>query len=120
MIEVLQWCDKKHFNKELVITKKDNEDFENSTKCWICNNDCIDNNVKVRDQCHITGKYRGSSNRDSNIMSYFTIWKTMIDILLCKNQANSILKSMSYQMDWKILSAFVLTASWVLLIASNF
>ena len=31
-------CDviKKHFNKELVMTKKDNEDFENSTKCWIC------------------------------------------------------------------------------------
>ena len=23
---------KKHFNKELVMTKKDNEDFENSTK----------------------------------------------------------------------------------------
>ena len=27
---------KKHLNKEVVITKKDNEDFENSTKCWIC------------------------------------------------------------------------------------
>ena len=30
---------KNHFNKELVMTKKDNEDFENSTKCWVCNND---------------------------------------------------------------------------------
>ena len=26
---------KNHFNKELVMTKEDNEDFENSTKCWI-------------------------------------------------------------------------------------
>ena len=26
---------KKHFNKELVITKGENEDFKNS-KCWIC------------------------------------------------------------------------------------
>ena len=26
---------KKNYNKELVMTKKDNENFENSTKCWI-------------------------------------------------------------------------------------
>ena len=26
-----------HFNKELVITKEQNEDLSNSTKCWICN-----------------------------------------------------------------------------------
>ena len=29
---------KTHFNKELVTTKEDNEDFENSTKCWFCGN----------------------------------------------------------------------------------
>ena len=28
---------KRHFNKELVMSKEDNEDFENSTKCWIRN-----------------------------------------------------------------------------------
>ena len=27
---------KKHFNKDLVMTKEDNENFEHSTKCWIC------------------------------------------------------------------------------------
>ena len=47
---------KKHFNKELMMTKEENEDFENSTKCWIYNNDYADNDVKVRDYCHITGK----------------------------------------------------------------
>ena len=45
---------KRHFNKEPVMTKEDNEDFENSTKCWICSNDYVDNDVKVRDHCHIT------------------------------------------------------------------
>ena len=40
---------KKHFNKKLVMTKEDNEDFKNSTKCWICDNDYIDTDVKVRD-----------------------------------------------------------------------
>ena len=51
----------KPFNKELVMAEEENEDFQNSTKCWICNNDYIDNDVKVKDHCHITGKYRGSA-----------------------------------------------------------
>ena len=58
---------KKHFIKEIVITKKDNEAFENSTKYQICDNDYIDNYVKARDHCHVTGKYRDSTHRDSNI-----------------------------------------------------
>ena len=57
---------KKHFNKEFVMTKEGNEDFENSTKCLICDNDNGDRDVKVRDHCHITGKYRGSAHRDCN------------------------------------------------------
>ena len=62
MIEESENCSdamKKHFNKELVMTKKYNEDFENSTKFWICDNDYIDNDLKVKDHCNITGKYRG-------------------------------------------------------------
>ena len=48
---------KKHFKKELVMTKEDHEDFKNSIKCWICDNYYINNDVKVGDHCHITGKY---------------------------------------------------------------
>ena len=32
---------KKHFNKELVMTKEDKKDFQNSTKCWIYDNHYI-------------------------------------------------------------------------------
>ena len=46
------------------MTKEDHEDFKNSTKCWICDNSYIDNDVKVRGHCHITEKYRGSAHRD--------------------------------------------------------
>ena len=49
------------------MTKQEKEDFQNLTKCWICDNDYIDNDVKVRDHCHITGKYGGSAYRDCNI-----------------------------------------------------
>ena len=58
---------KKNFNKEPVMSIDDNEDFENSTKCWICDNSYVDGDVKGRDHCHITGKYRGSAHRDFNI-----------------------------------------------------
>ena len=49
------------------MTKKYNEDFENYTKYWICDHVYIGCDVKVRDHCHITGKYRGSVHRDCNI-----------------------------------------------------
>ena len=61
MIEESKYCTdmmKKHFNKKLMMTKKDDEDFENSNKCWICNNDSkADGDVKVRDNCYVPGKY---------------------------------------------------------------
>ena len=58
---------KKHFKKELVITKEDNKDFKNSTKCWICDNDYIDSNDKISDHYHINGKCRSSAHRDCKI-----------------------------------------------------
>ena len=70
MIEESKYCSnemKKNFNKELVMTKRDNENFKNPTNCWICDNDYVDNNVKIRDHCHINGSYRGSAHRDCNI-----------------------------------------------------
>ena len=42
------------------MTKEDNKNFESSTKFLICDNGYIHGDVKVRDHCHITGKYRGS------------------------------------------------------------
>ena len=44
---------KKYFNTELVMIEEDNDNFKNSTKCQIYDNDYIDHDVKVRDHCHI-------------------------------------------------------------------
>ena len=33
----------------------------------MCGIDYVDNNIKVRDHCHITGKYRGAAHADCNI-----------------------------------------------------
>ena len=96
MIKESKYCSdvmKKPFNKEFVMTKEDNDDFKNSTKCWICDKDYIDTDVKVRDHCHITGKYRGYVRRDCNINVklnhkipvVFHNLKIMTYILLYKN-----------------------------------
>ena len=46
---------KKHFNKNLVMSAKDEQRFQSSNKCWICDKlfDAGDN--KVRDHYHVTG-----------------------------------------------------------------
>ena len=70
MVEENKFCSdvmKKHFKKNLAMTKNNNEDFKNSTKCWICDNDYDHVHVKLRDHCHITGKYRDFAHRDCNI-----------------------------------------------------
>ena len=58
MIDQSKYCTeiiKKHFNKKLVMTREDDEDFKTSTKCWTCDN--ADGDFKSRYRCHITGKY---------------------------------------------------------------
>ena len=41
----------------LMMTKEeDDEHFENSTKCWICDHVYVETYVKVRDHSHINTK----------------------------------------------------------------
>ena len=54
-----------HFNKELIMTTQDEEIYNNSQICWICNEEL--NTDKVRDHCHITGKFRGAAHNQCNL-----------------------------------------------------
>ena len=44
---------KKHFNKNLIMTEKDEEQFQSSNTCWISEKLIDDDNKMVRNQCHI-------------------------------------------------------------------
>ena len=57
---------KNHFNKNLVMTAEENEEFERSNICWICGKLIEIGDNKVKDHCHITGKYRGSCHWSYN------------------------------------------------------
>ena len=49
---------KKHFNKDLIMSEKKEEEFESSNICWICEKLIDDDHEKVRDHCHVIGKFR--------------------------------------------------------------
>ena len=95
MTEESRYCSdaiEKYLIKELVMKNL----FKNSTKSWICDNDYVDSDVKVRYHCQVTGEYLGSAHRDCNIkitlnhkmpviFQNLKTLKNIILILLCKN-----------------------------------
>ena len=70
MLEEVEYCKaviKKQFNKPLVMTENDEMCFKLMDKCHICNKEYTDKDVRVRDHCHITGKFRGSAHQKCNL-----------------------------------------------------
>ena len=63
---------KKDFNKNLILTKEEEENFQSSNTCWICEKLIEDDDEKVRDHCHITGKFRGAAHWSCNISLQLT------------------------------------------------
>ena len=53
---------KNHFNKNLTMSTEEEEIFQLANICWICDESFDVGDDKVRDHCHITGKYRGASH----------------------------------------------------------
>ena len=43
------------------------EEFQLSKACWICEKLIDDGYEKVRDHCHVTGKFRGAAHLSCNI-----------------------------------------------------
>jgi Recombination endonuclease VII len=53
------------FPKKMIFTAADKKNFESATHCHICETELGDD--RVRDHCHITGKYRGAAHNDCNL-----------------------------------------------------
>ena len=46
------------------MTTENENNYRNSEICWICSQKIIKD--KVRDHCHITGKFRGAAHKECN------------------------------------------------------
>ena len=53
---------KDQFYKNLVMTEEEEHLFQQSNNCWICKKIINNEDKKVKDHCHITGKFRGSAH----------------------------------------------------------
>ena len=70
ILEEVEYCKaviKKYFNKPLAMTEVDEQHFKTMDGCHICGEKYTDKDVRVRDHCHITGKFRGSAHQECNL-----------------------------------------------------
>ena len=49
------------------MSDEEEEMFKAAQGCHICEQQYGDNDVRVRDHCHITGQYWGSAHQDCNL-----------------------------------------------------
>ena len=69
ILEEYMYCKKvvkEHFNKNLIMSEEEYL-FQHSNSCWICGKIINDDDEKVRDHCHITGKFRGAAHWDCDM-----------------------------------------------------
>ena len=65
ILKEFEYCKKvmkKHFNKNLIMSEEEEEEFQSSNTCWICEKLIDNDDEKVRDHCHVTGKFRGAEH----------------------------------------------------------
>ena len=85
--EEVKYCQKiitEKAKRRLVMTKKDEEDFQKAKKCWICQREYKadeEENIPVRDHCHMTGKYRGSAHKKCNFRLQISAEKIKIPVV---------------------------------------
>ena len=56
----------KNTKKDIIMTDEDEEDYRNDNVCRFCEKEIL--SYKVRDHCHLTGKYRGPAHSKCNII----------------------------------------------------
>ena len=69
MLEEVEYCKgvvKKRFNKPLKMTENDEMRLKLMGKSHICDKEYTDKDVRVRDHCHINGKFNGSAHQEYN------------------------------------------------------
>ena len=69
IINGYKYCKKiknKHFKKNLIMSEEE-ELFQQSSSCWIFEKLIDNDNEKVGDHCHVTGKFRGTAHWNCNL-----------------------------------------------------
>ena len=76
---------RKRQEEDIIMTEQDQKDFDNATHCFICGECFQDGDKKVRDHCHLTGKYRGCAHDDCNLQFAMRYYKIPVFLHNLKN-----------------------------------
>ena len=57
----------KHINKNLIMSEGQEHLFQQINSCWICKKLIDNDEEKVKDHCHVIGKFRGAAHWNCNI-----------------------------------------------------
>ncbi|XP_050516477.1 uncharacterized protein LOC126891343 [Diabrotica virgifera virgifera] len=57
----------KHVKPMVPLTSEENQNFQNATKCSICQKPFSLSDTRVRDHCHLSGRYRGAAHNSCNL-----------------------------------------------------
>ena len=63
--DIIDICESNKFPKKIVMTDEDEKKYNDAKDCHICKENL--GNDKVRDHCHVSGKYRGAAHKDCNL-----------------------------------------------------
>lgn len=58
---------RRNFKKPQVMSDDEEAMFRSAEECHICDQQYKYGDIRVRDHCHVTGKYRGSAHQDCNL-----------------------------------------------------
>ena len=104
ILEEHKYCKKiikKHFNKNLIMTEEEEHLFQESNNCWICKKLIDNDDEKVRDHCHITGKFRGAAHWDCN-KNFQLTKKVPVIFHNLKGYDSHLIFSVLHKFDFKI------------------
>jgi hypothetical protein len=93
--------------QQMEMTEDDKKDFWKSKRCHICDEEFDKQDVnlqRVRDHCHITGKYRGPAHRKCNLWFNYARWKLPVYFHNLKGYDSHFIFQQAGKMNWGEIS----------------
>ena len=88
--------------KPMEISPEQEQEFQSSTRCSICNKIFKEDDEKVRDHCHFTGKYRGAAHVKCNLDYSFRYFKIPVFFHNLKNYDGHLIIGKANEMNERL------------------
>ena len=81
---------------DMIFGKEEATRYKKETKCWICKGEFKEDDKKVRDHCHFTGRYRGAAHNSCNLKYRKPNFTPVVFHNLCGYDSHLFIKNLGY------------------------